>query len=101
LPYFVKGALPQIKSKGKHIGLAAESQLSLFVPLPRKLERETQAALDAAAGVDAFLDRDFVWRAFENKTAGAGIEPFVVLADHDKIDVRRAFVLERAKTFIV
>ena len=101
LPDFVERAFPQIEGVSQDIGLAAERQLFLLVPLARELESETETALDPAPGVDAFLHGDFVRRAFENKTAGAGVKSFVVFAHDHEIDVLGHLVLERAESFVV
>ena len=73
----------------------------LLVPLAGELEGVTQATLDAAAGVDAFLQGDLVGRALENETAGAGVKPFVVLAHDDEINMLGLLVLQRAEALVV
>src|SRR2546426_12038013 len=62
LANLVKGAFPQIKREGKHVGLATQHELLILVPLPRELEGIPQTPLDTPAGVDAFLHGDFVRR---------------------------------------
>ena len=60
-----------------------------------------QAALDAAARVDALLQGDLVGRAFEDESARAGVKPFVVLADDDEINVLGLLVFQRAEALVV
>ena len=97
----MEGAFPEVEGVGQHVGLAAEGQLLLLVPLAGELEGVAQAALDAAAGVDAFLHGHLVGRALEDEAAGAGVEPFVVLAHDDEVDVLGLLVLERAEALVV
>ena len=40
-------------------------------------------------------------RAFENKPARTGVKPLVVFPDHDKINVLRRLVFERAEALVV
>ena len=91
---FVEGAFPEIEGVGQHVGLAAERQLGCLAgrgvlrlqsapgfaaaAFLGQFERETQATLHAAPGIDAFLDGDFVGRALENKSARTGVKTFVV-----------------------
>ncbi len=97
----MEGALPEVEGIGQHVGLAAERQLLLLVPLAGELEGITQAALDAAARIDAFLQGNLVGRAFEDESADAGVEPLVVLADDDEVNVLGLLVLERAEALVV
>src|SRR5207245_1015571 len=82
-------------------GLAAQRELSFLVAFARELEGETQTALDAATGVDAFLHRDLVRRALEHETARAGVKAFIVFAHHNEVNVSRSFVLQRTEPFVV
>jgi hypothetical protein len=83
----VEGAIPEIPGEGEDVGFAAERELVVFFAFAGEFESETEAAFDAAARVDAFLDGDFVGAALEDETAGAGVDAFVVFADDDEIDV--------------
>ena len=110
--HFVEGAPPEVEGVGQDVGLAAEGELGGlaggdvlgFEALPRcavaaffgDFEGILEAAIDAAAGVDGFLDGDFVGRALEEISAGTGVEALVVFTDDDEVDVLRALVLERA-----
>src|SRR2546422_894596 len=98
---FVKGAFPEIESVGQHVGLAAKGQLLVLIALAGEIKRKPQTALDAPARVDAFLQGHFVLRAFKNKSARARVQPFVIFADHDEIDVLGSLVLERAESLVV
>src|SRR6185503_19152186 len=55
-----------------------------------------QTAIDPATGVHRLLNRHFVRGAFEQIATGTGIEPLVILADDDEVDMLRPLVLERA-----
>ena len=66
-----------------------------------QVEREPETAFDAASGIDAFLDSDFVCRTLENESAATGVKPFVVLSNDDKINILGFLVLQRAKPLVI
>ncbi len=109
---FVEGALPETEHVGEHVRLAAESELADFASLDilflqttpggflrvafaDEVESVAQAAIDLEAGVDHLLGRDLIWCASHDVAAAAGVCTAAVFADHDVVDVLRAFVFER------
>src|SRR6185369_14502704 len=60
-----------------------------------------EAAFDPTAGVDAFLQGNFVRCSLEDKSPGPGIKAFVIFANHYEIDVLRFLVLQRAETLVI
>src|SRR5206468_2835920 len=66
----------------------------------RKLKRVTDDAMDAFIGVDLLLHRHFVGRARLEAAADPDIQPFGVLAEDRKIDVRAGPSLQRTETII-
>ena len=60
-------------------------------------ERVADDALDSLAGVDVFLNRDFVGSALFENAAGIGVNPLRVFADHDKIHILRLDAFQRAQ----
>ena len=97
----VKGAFPEVKGVGQHVGFAAQRQFFGPIPFAGVFEGVAEATFDPAPGIDAFLDRDFVGGSFEHETTGSGVETLVVFADDDEIDVSGALVLERAEPLVV
>ena len=93
-------AFPQVERIRQHVGLAAECEVLALVALARVLKGVAQAALDTAPGVHTFLDGDLVRRALEHKPAGTGVQPLVVFAHDNKIDVLGFFALQRAEPFV-
>src|SRR5262249_12413066 len=97
----IKCAFPKIERVGEHICFAAKCQLLVFIALASVIEGIPEAALNSAAGVDAFLQGAFVWVPFENKPACAGVKTFVVFANDDEIDVLWFLIFQRTKALVV
>ena len=92
--------IPEVEGIGQYVGLTAKCELLVLVSFAGVIKRITQAALNTATGVHAFLNSNFVRSAFKNEPAGTGVQAFVVFSNNDEIHILRLLVFQRAKSFV-
>ena len=113
----MEGTEPEVPRKGQHVSFAAQRELGSLAGLeiigleaaPRLvnvlfagvLKRITETAFDAAPGVDAFLDGDFVGRVLEHGAAGSDIQAFIVFADDSEINILGLLIFNGAVAVVV
>ena len=84
---FLEDAIPQHHAEALRVGLGDRGDALLLVALDGEFEGEAHDALDAAAGEDRGLNRDFVRLLVVDEAAHLRVLALGVLADHDEIDV--------------
>src|ERR1700737_2245807 len=92
-------ALPEVGGKGHGVGFVAHAQAVEFAAAG-ELEGVADDALDAFAGVDVFLDGDFLGSSFLEEAANADVEAFGVFAEDHEVDVFAGAVAERRKAVV-
>ena len=95
----LEDALPQVMGKGHRIGLVAHAH-PLQVIAASVVKSVANDALDALAGIDVFLDGDFVGCVFLEETADADIQAFRVLAENHEAHVIRRTVAKRRQAVV-
>jgi len=90
-----KDALPEVPGVGHGVGFIGHAEALQLVRLC-VLEGVADDAFDAFAGVDVFLDGDFVGGVFLEETAHAYVDAFGVFAENNKADVVGGDVAERS-----
>ena len=82
----LEDALPEVVGKGHGVRFVAHANVPEFV-LASVVEGMPDDSLDALAGVDVFLNGNFVGSAFLEEAAHADVKSFGIFAEDDKTDV--------------
>src|SRR5437899_3457892 len=82
----LEDALPEVVGEGHGVGFVAHANAPEFV-LASVVEGMPDDSLDALAGVDVFLNGNFVGSVFLEEAAHADVKSFGIFAEDDKADV--------------
>src|ERR1700722_4266871 len=99
LPHLFKDSLPQVMRESHGIGLIAHAHALQTLAL-RVLKRESYDALHTFAGVDVFLDSNFVSRALLKKTANSDIQALGIFAKNYQANIFFRAPVQRRKPLV-
>ena len=85
--HFVECAVPQDHAVPLRVRLRDRGDALLLIAAHREFEGEAHDALDAAAGKNGGLDRDFIGLVLVHEAADLRVLALGVLADDDEVDV--------------
>ncbi len=94
-----KDALPEVAGEGHGVGFVRHAKPLEFMSAG-VVEGVADDAFDALAGVDVFLDGDFVGGVFLVEAAHAHVEAFGVFAKYHKADIVGGDVAERGEALV-
>src|SRR6267378_1382607 len=96
---FFEHPLPEVVGKRHGVGFVAHAN-ALQTSLAGALERVTDDALDAFAGIDVLLNGDLVRRALLEEPADAHVEALGVLAENHQANVFFGAVAQRCEPVV-
>jgi len=94
-----ENALPKVTGEGHGVGFVGHAQAFESVGTG-VVEGVADDALDASAGVDVFLDGDFVGGALFEEAAGADVDAFGVFAEDHEVDVFGGAIAEGSEAIM-
>src|SRR5882672_1351963 len=96
---FLEDTLPQVVGKVHSIGLVAHAH-ALQTVVPGVFEGVANNALDALAGINVFLDGDFVGGALLEESSDAHVEALAALPEDHQPDVFLGAVAQRCQPVV-
>src|SRR5712672_529538 len=99
LAYLLEDTLPEIVSKGHGVRFVTHAHALQLIPTG-VVKGVADDALDALAGINVFLNGDFVWRVFLEEAADSDVKAFGILTKDREADVVGRAVAQRGQAIV-